>query len=282
MPLTFFAKKPILLFLLLGLISTPLIGQQYGLQLHSLRNEFASDAAGTMSKVREMGFRDVEMAGTFGMSFPELIKLIAANDLNVVSFGVDFDRLVRNPQEVVDEARAYGAKYIVCSWIPHEAGKFSLADAENAISVFNNAARVIASNGLLFCYHPHGYEFKAHGEDTLFDYMMTKFDQRFVYLELDVFWVKQAGQDPLSVLKKYPSRFVLLHLKDRKPGTPNTDNGQIAAESNVVLGTGDIGIAEIIKEAKRLGIRHYFIEDESPNAERQLPQSLAYLRSLQQ
>jgi sugar phosphate isomerase/epimerase len=275
-------KKPALFFLVLVLLSTPSIGQQYGLQLYSLRKQLAQDATATMAKVRDMGFRDIEMPGTFGLPFPELIRLLAANELNVVSFGADFETLAKNPQQVVDEARAYGAKFIVCSWIPHQNGSFGLADAEKAIAIFNNAAKIIASNGLLFCYQPHGYEFKSYGEETLFDYMMTKFDQRFVYLEMDVFWVKQAGQDPVSMLKKYPSRFVLLHLKDRKIGTANSTNGQTDVDSNVVLGTGDIGIAEIIKEAKRLGIRHYFIEDESPNAETQLPQSLAYLRSLQQ
>ena len=118
-------------------------------------------------------------------------------------------------------------------------------------------------------------------DGTLFDYMMEKLDKRYVYLELDVFWIKQAGQDPLELLKKYASRFVLMHLKDRKIGTPNTDNGHGDLESNVVLGSGDVGIAEIMKEAKRLGIKHYFIEDESSNVEVQLPKSLAYLESLE-
>lgn len=282
MPPAFLVKKSVLFNLLLALVSLPVFGQQYGLQLYSLRNQLAQDAPGTMAKVREMGFREVEMPGTMGMPFPDLIRLLAANQLDVVSFGVDFETLATNPQKVADEARSYGARFVVCSWIPHELGHFNEADAEKAIAVFNNAAKVIASNGLLFCYHPHGYEFKQHGEGTLFDYMMTKFDQRFVYLEMDVFWVKQAGQDPVSILKRYPTRFVLIHLKDRKPGTRPTNNGKVDAESNVVLGSGDVGIADIIKEAKRLGIRHYFIEDESPNAEKQLPQSLAYLRSLQQ
>ena len=73
-----------------------------------------------------------------------------------------------------------------------------------------------------------------------------------------------------------------MHLKDRKVGTPNSDNGKSDVGTNVILGTGDVGIAEIIREAKKLGIKHYFLEDESPNAEEQLPKSLAYLKSLQQ
>jgi sugar phosphate isomerase/epimerase len=278
----FCAYKSKFLGLLLFFLTPALFAQEYGLQLYSLRNQFAQDVQGTMAKVKAMGFKNVEMAGTFGLSFPNLMKLIAQNELNVVSFGVDFERLEKEPQLVADEARAYGAQFIVCFWIPHDGDNFTLEDVEKAANVFNTAAKIISSNGMLFCYHPHGYEFKPYQGGTLFDYMMEKLDQRYVYLEMDVFWIKQAGQEPLALLKKYASRFVLLHLKDRKIGTPNTDNGHGDLETNVVLGTGDVGIAEIIREAKKLGIKHFFIEDESSNVEEQIPKSLAYLKSLQQ
>jgi sugar phosphate isomerase/epimerase len=271
-------KKSVLIIFLLFLTQS-LFAQEFGLQLYSLRNQFAKDAPGTMAKVKAMGFKNVEMAGTLGLSFPELIKLLAQNELNVVSFGGDYERLEKSPQRLVDEARSYGAQYVVCFWIPHDS-IFTLEDADKAIAVFNAAGKVVSQNGMIFCYHPHGYEFKPYQNGTLFDYMMEKLDKRYVYLELDVFWIKQAGQDPLQLLRKYSSRFVLLHLKDRKIGTSDTDNGHGDLESNVVLGSGDVGIAEIMKEAKRLGIKHYFIEDESSNAEIQLPKSLAYLRSL--
>jgi sugar phosphate isomerase/epimerase len=183
---------------------------------------------------------------------------------------------------VAEEARSYGAQFVVCAWIPHEDDKFDTSDVDRATEIFNAAGRIISGYGLLLCYHPHGYEFKAHGDSTLFDYMVKKLDQRYVYMEMDVFWMKQAGQDPLALLKRYPTRFVLMHLKDRKVGTPNTDNGKSDVEANVILGTGDVGIAEIVREAKKLGIKHYFLEDESSKAEDQLPKSLAYLKSLQQ
>lgn len=282
MALAFRENKSKLTFLFLIFLSSSLSAQQYGLQLYSLRNQFTKDVAATMGKVKAMGFKDVEMAGTFGLPFPDVMKLLAANELNVVSFGVDYEELAKEPQKVAEEARAYGAKYVVCFWIPHAKDSFNVDDADKAVKVFNNAAKIISAYGMLFCYHPHGYEFKPYKDGTLFDYMMTKLDQRCVYLEMDVFWIKQAGQDPLTLLRAYPTRFVLLHLKDRKIGTANTYNGHGDLESNVVLGTGDVGIADIVKEAKRLGIKHYFIEDESSHVEDQIPKSLAYLKSLQQ
>ena len=97
----------------------PLLPPRFRLQLYSLRNEFAKDVPGTMAKVKEMGFKNVEMAGTYALPFPDLMKLLAANELNVVSFGVDFDKLQKYPQTLADQARAYGAQYMVCFWIPH-------------------------------------------------------------------------------------------------------------------------------------------------------------------
>jgi sugar phosphate isomerase/epimerase len=141
-------------------------------------------------------------------------------------------------------------------------------------------SEIISQNGLSLCYHPHGYEFRPFGKGTLFDHLAGHTDPHYLNFEMDVFWVKHPGQDPVALLRKYPSRFPLLHLKDRKPGTIGNQNGRADEETNVVLGQGDIDIAAIMKEANRVGVKHYFIEDESLQSEEQIPKSLAYLRKL--
>jgi len=112
------------------------------------------------------------------------------------------------------------------------------------------------------------------------DYMVTHMNPAYANFEMDVFWVKNAGQEPTALLKKYAGRFILMHLKDRKPGTPGNLDGTADVESNVVLGQGDVGIAEIMKIAKKSGVKQFFIEDESSRSFEQVPQSLAYLKSL--
>ncbi|HTE34093.1 MAG TPA: sugar phosphate isomerase/epimerase [Chryseolinea sp.] len=273
--------KAIAALMLFGVVSCTCLAQEIGLQLYSLRNQFAKDAAGTMARVKDMGVKEIELSGTYGLDFPEFIKIIAENELTVVSFGTEFEKLRDFPQAVADEARSYGAKYVVCSWIPHEDGSFTSSDVDRAAEVFNDAGKIMARNGLLLCYHPHGYEFKVEGDSTIFNYVMKKFDTRFVQFEMDVFWLKQAGQDPIELLKKYRSRWVLMHLKDRKRGTPDSHDGHADDESNVVLGDGDVGISEIMAEAKRMGIQHFFIEDESSRAEQQIPKSLNFLKALE-
>ena len=257
-----------------------LSAQEIGLQLYSLRNEFKTDVPGTLAKIKEWKIKLIEGGGTYGLPVDEYKKLLQQNNLEMVSYGAGFEELAENPQAVIDNAKAFGAKFIMCAWVPHEEGEFTMDDVKKAIDVFSKAGKLMYENGLKFCYHPHGYEFRPYGKGTQFDYMVENTDPRYVNFEMDVFWVKHPGQDPVALLKKYPNRFLMLHLKDREPGTKGNQEGRAPDETNVVLGKGDVGIADIMKEAKKIGIKYYFIEDESPKAAEQIPQSLAFLRTL--
>jgi sugar phosphate isomerase/epimerase len=261
-------------------VTSFLTAQEIGLQLYSLRNQFKTDVPGTLAKIKSWGIKEIEGGGTYGLSMDEYKKLLAQNGLKMVSIGVGFEKLADNPQAVVDEAKAFGSKYVMCSWIPHNGDDFTIEDMKKAQDVFTKAGKLLQQNGITFCYHIHGYEFRPYEGGTLFDYLVKNTDPRYVNFEMDVFWVKHPGQDPVALLNKYPNRFKMLHLKDRKPGTENSQSGHAPDETNVVLGQGDVGIGEIMKAAKKIPVRHYFIEDESPISEEQIPQSLRYLKSL--
>jgi sugar phosphate isomerase/epimerase len=254
--------------------------QEIGLELYSLREKFKTDVPGALATIKSWGIHEIEGGGTYGLPMDEYKKLLAQNDIRMVSVGADFNALAKNPQTAIDEAKAFGAKYIMCSWIPHNGDEFSIEDIKKAIDVFNTAGKQIHDAGLSLCYHPHGYEFRPYEGGTLFDYLAQHTDPKYVNFEMDVFWVKHPGQDPVALMQKYPNRFVLMHLKDRKPGTEGNQNGRAPEETNVVLGQGDVNIAAVMKEAKKIGIKHYFIEDESLIPEQQIPQSLAYLHQL--
>lgn len=251
-----------------------------GLELYSFRDQFAKDVPGTMAKVKQLGFREVEVAGTYGMSPGDFRKLLDQNGLKAIGTGASFEDLDRNVPKVLAEAKALGAKYVVCFWIPHVGDAFTVQNADQAIDVFNTAGKLLAENGVSLCYHTHGYEFQTYQDGTFFDYLAENFDPKSVNFEMDVFWVKAPGYDPVALLQKYPKRFPLMHLKDRKPGTPDSNTGRADVESNVTLGQGDVGIAAIMKQAKKLGVKHYFIEDESSRSMEQMPQSLAFLSGL--
>lgn len=274
-------KKCILACLLALLVFSPAVRAQteIGIQLYTLRNQFKNDVAGTLDLIQRWGIHEIEGGGTYGLPMEEFKKMLKDRKLTMVSVGADYKQLKENPQAAVDQAKAFGAKYVICTWIPHN-GEFSMENAKEAVDVFNKAGKALAANGLSLCYHAHGYEFGPWQSGTLFDYMMEKADPRYFNFEMDVFWVKHPGQDPVALLKKYPNRFPLMHLKDRKPGTVGNQKGEADVETNVVLGTGDVGIAAIMKAAKKAGVKHFFIEDESSRSVTQVPESLAYLKHL--
>jgi len=263
------------------LVSLCAIAQtKIGVQLYSFRNEFKTDIPGTLEKLSKMGVTEVEGGGSYGMSVPDFKALLDKNKLNVTSIGVDYKKLETDPQSVVDEAKLYGAKYVMCAWIPHNGDDFTLDDADKAIKVFNTAGKLLKENGITFCYHAHGFEFRPYNNGTLFDHLAKNMNPQYANFEMDVFWIKHPGQDPVALLKKYPGRFKMMHLKDRKPGTEGNQNGHADVETNVVLGSGDVGIAAIMKVAKKYGVEKFYIEDESSRSLEQVPQSLAFLKSL--
>lgn len=247
-------------------------------QLYSFRAQLAKDVPGTLAKVQKMGVTHVELAGTYGKTVPEFLQLLKQYKLTPIGTGADFDELAKNPQKTVDDAKTLGVKYVVCFWIPHQGNDFTIEDVRKATEVFNKAGKLLAEHGLHFCYHPHGYEFRPYGNGTLFDALAQGLDPKYVNFEMDTYWIKHPGQNPVALLQKYPKRFPLLHVKDRKIGTIGNQNGQTDVETNVVLGTGDVGLPSIMKEAKKIGVEYAIIEDESSRSETQVPQSIVFLK----
>lgn len=268
----------ILTLSLMVLISGQLYAQEIALQLYSLRNEMKEDVKGSHQLVADWGIKYIEGGGTYGMELEAYKNLISGLGLSMIAVGADYNQLKDNPQEIIDNAKAFGAKYATCFWIPHPSGQFSDKEMQEAIQVFNRAGKILKDAGITLTYHPHGYEFKPYGKRTLFDKMLVEANQ--FEFNMDVYWVKMGGGDPLAIMKKYPKKFPLLHLKDRAHGTPGNTNGQGDVETNVVLGTGDVDIRGLIKQAKKVGTKYLIIEDESSRSVQQIPQSVAYIKQV--
>ena len=258
----------------------PLFVAPIGVQTYSFRNYFPKDVVGTLDRIQEMGITEIE--GDAGRIDPaDYRKMCEERGISIPSTGAGFNELAEDPQKIVEKAKALGSKYVMCAWVPHEnRGNFDKMDADSAIAVFNAAGKVLQENGITFCYHAHGYEFQPHEDGTLMDYIIENTDPQYVSFEMDVFWVHFGGGDPVALLKKYPDRWKLMHLKDMKKGIPKDLTGGTDVEFNVPLGTGEIDMVGILKEGRKIGIAHYFIEDESSVVMDQVPKSIAWLKSL--
>lgn len=251
-----------------------------GLQLYTFRAQMPKDVPGMLKKISDMGIRYLEGGGTYNLSKEEYKKLLEKNNLRIVSYGAGFEELQKNPEDVAEKANFFGAEYVMCSWVPHQGEVFTLEDTKKAVEVFNRAGKVMKERGLKFMYHAHGYEFQPYEGGTYFDYMLSHMDPAYANFQMDVFWFRNSGQNPAEWLRRYPERFLTLHLKDRQHGTPDNVTAKADVESNVVLGAGDVDIAAVMKAAIKAGIKYAFIEDESSRSLQQVPQSIAYLKRL--
>jgi sugar phosphate isomerase/epimerase len=251
-----------------------------GLQLYSLREQFKKDVPRTLDEVKSFGIKYAELAGTYNLP-PEKFKAeLESRGIEAVSGHFPYDRFRDDPESIAREAQALGLKYAGCAWITHQ-GDFDEKTCREAAAVFNKAGEALAKQGLKFFYHTHGYEFQPHATGTLFDLLMTETNPKFVSYQMDIFWIVHPGQDPVKLLGKYGKRWELMHLKDMKKGTPTgLLTGKTEVTNDVALGTGQIDLPAVLRAAKKAGVKWYFIEDESPSSEQQIPQSLRFLEQV--
>ena len=256
-----------------------LVQKTPGIVSYTLRDSFSKDVPGTLDKIKAWGITDIEFSSLFGKTAPELRALLDQRGLKCSSYGVSYDAIDQKPDSILQNAQTLGVQYIRIGSIPHKTAA-TLEMMKNAAEVFNRFGKKAHEKGIMFCYHNHGFEFQPYENGTLFDYLVKETNPEHVGYEMDVTWTYLPGQDPAVLLAKYPKRFRLIHLKDVQKGVARSDKGSMANEQSVVLGTGQIDWPAVLKAARKSSIAHFYIEDESKAAEQQVPQSLAYLKSL--
>jgi sugar phosphate isomerase/epimerase len=245
-------------------------------QLWSFRHDFEKDVPATLRRVRALGFTRVELAGYYNLTAPQFKSELDRAGLTAISMHVGFDEVQSKLDEIIRDAKLFGVQDVGVPWIT---SPFTKADCEKAIAVFNQAGEKLATHGLTFFYHPHGYEFVPNegGAGTLFDLLMGKTNPKFVKLQLDTLHVAHPGQDPAALLRKYPGRFVSLHLKDLRRDKAPDNTGEVKDEDGRPLGQGKINWSTVLKEARTQRIKWYIIEDETPTVWQGIAQSLQYL-----
>jgi sugar phosphate isomerase/epimerase len=249
-----------------------------GLQLYSLRDQFAADGVpATLDRVRALGFREVELAGTYGMPPEEFRRQLDARGLDPVSGHFPYARWKSEPDAVAREAKLLGLRFAGCAWADHRA-PCDEKQCRETLEVFDRAGLACAAAGVRFFYHFHGFEFHPWKDGTLADLLISGSDPGRVSFQMDVLWILFPGQDPVSLFRRHPGHWVSMHLKDLKRGVETGSlAGKTDVRNDVVLGTGQADWPAIFREALAQGVRHYFIEDESPAVLEQIPGHLEYL-----
>jgi len=248
------------------------LGRPVGIQLYTVKQSMLDDPAGTLKKIREIGFGEVESAGFGKLSSKQFRQQLDGAGLTCPSAHLQFD--LNNLGATFEDAHALGAGYVVTGSLhalavdPKPAAAaatpgMSLDEAKRTAEIANRIGEAAKRAGLQYAYHNHDAEFADLGSaDTGFDLLLRETDPELVKFEIDCGWMAFAGRNPIDYFKKYPNRFPLIHVKDfLAPRDKSAGNAQMLGAE---LGRGMVDYKPIFAAAKKAGLQHYFVEQEGP------------------
>lgn len=230
--------------------------RKIGVQLYTIRGEIAKDAAGSIRKVAQLGFREVENFGYngkfFGMDAKAYRDLLTETGLSAPSGHYLLNNLRNGWDKAVDDAAAIGQKYMVLAFLmPNE--RKTADDYQKVAEILNKAGETCQKAGIQLGYHNHDFEFETTGGTLPFDILMGQTDPSLVKAELDLYWAVKANQQPLDLFRKYPGRIALWHVKDMDA---------TEKKNFTEVGSGTIDFASIFKAHKQSGMKHFFVEQD--------------------
>jgi sugar phosphate isomerase/epimerase len=232
-----------------------------GVQLYTIRNLIKDDnLLSLLQQIRAIGYEEVELfPAVYKHTERELTSILRRSGLTAASGHFNYEDFVSK----IPYAHRLGLKWMVCPMLP----KVQWGSPEGfrrAAAAFNQWGKQCQQHGMRFAFHNHNYEFQDLKGTTGFDILVKETDPELVWLEMDTYWITQAGRDPVLLLNQLGKRVRLLHLKDRKADFPTSQVLDASAEHFTELGNGTIQWRALLALAQRLGIEHYYVEqDES-------------------
>jgi sugar phosphate isomerase/epimerase len=221
-------------------------------QMYTLREETEKDFAATLKKVAELGYDGVEFAGYGGLSPKDVKTLLVELGLQAVSSHVPLVELESNLEQVIEDQKILGCKYIVCPYLMIE--RRNEDDYYALISLLDQVGERCRHEGLTLLYHNHDFELNRLSDGrTALDTIFEDTNPDNVKTELDVYWLTKAGENPVEWINRYKNRSPLVHLKDM-----TCDSEQFFAE----LGTGGVDIEAILNLGEAAGVKWWVVEQD--------------------
>jgi len=239
-----------------------------GLQLYSIRDAMTEDALGSLKKVSDMGYKNVELAdyvdGKFyGYTPKEFKKVVNDLGMEIISShtAVEAGGITQeNAQKMADDHAEVGVKYCVQPWVNDE--DRNVEKYKKMIADWNEVGKIMKGVGIQFAYHNHNFEFaNLDGIVPYYDIFMPEMDADLITMEIDMYWVTKAGQDPVEMINKYPGRFQLFHFKD---GSQKTEPYYEVVKDDITsVGSGYIDFKRIWAAREKAGMKYMFVEDDN-------------------
>jgi sugar phosphate isomerase/epimerase len=234
--------------------------------------ELKEDWQAALRQTVSYGYTEIEIGRFRGESAKTFLKDCSEIGIKPVAGGVTFSKDIDVVNKSLDSLNDMKLKYAVVYWPWLIGGPFKLEDCKITSDILNRTGEACKKKGLILCWHNHDKEFIPMEEGLPFDWLMNHTDKNLVKCEMDIYWVKKGGADPVEVLKKYKNRYGILHVKDM-----TGDARQTFAD----VGSGIIDFPAVFFEAADQGILHYFVEkDNALNGMETLKRSAEYLKNL--
>jgi sugar phosphate isomerase/epimerase len=247
------------------------LGKSYGAQLYTIRVAMEQDFEGSLCRVAQIGYREVEFAGLYGHDPIEVRALLDRYKLDAVASHADWRQLRDDPQKAIRDAKSLGTKYLVLAWLPREVRQ-TLVQWRWWVAQLNKVGETAAAEGIALLYHAHDFEYHAIDGVRPIDLLQEQLDPKFVNFEMDIYWTVKGGGDPVALLRQYPGRFPLAHVKDM----------QKASTGMADVGDGRIDFSSIFASAGKRDFLHKFVErDEASEPFETLRRSLAHMQSIE-
>lgn len=243
-------------------------------QLYSVRDLigkpelYAKNHVDVLKTIAEMGYTGVEAAsyrdGLFYGVTPEQFKSdVEAAGMEVVSSHTnrkltaeelasgDLTEALAWWDAAIPAHVAAGMRYVVC---PSMNIPETLEGLKVYCDYFNEIGRKCKDAGMKFGFHNHAREFKKVEDQVVIDYMLQNTDPELVFFQMDVYWAVYGNASPVEYFEKYPGRWILLHIKDKK------EIGQ----------SGMVGFDAVFSNAETAGMVEYVVEVEGCRNEKAL------------
>lgn len=243
-----------------------------GIQLYSVRDDMKKDAAGTLKKISDIGYRYVEHANYvdrkfYGYSPADFKKLLDGLNLNMGSGHTQLKKehwdSAKNDftdawKYTVDDAAVAGQKFVISPWLDEGLRK-NYDDFKSFMDIFNKSGELCRKAGMKFGYHNHDFEFNSElNGKKLYDLILQNTDPGLVAQQLDIGNLYNGGGVALDVVKKYPGRFELMHVKDEIKSSQGNEKYESA-----ILGTGIVQTKQVIDMGRKAGTTYFIVEQES-------------------
>jgi sugar phosphate isomerase/epimerase len=227
--------------------------QPVGVQLYTVRREMGRDFEGTLARVAEIGYTEVEFAGYFDRTPQQVRRALQQAGLKSPAAHISLDLLDEAWEETLGSAITIGHQSLVVAWIPQE--RRTLDGLMRVAALLDRAGEAALRAGLRLGYHNHEFEFTPVDGVVPYDLLLDRTDPARVQFEMDLYWIARGNGDPLAYFAKSPGRFPMVHVKDMDG---SADRGQTE------VGSGVLDFRGIFAHAAQAGIRHYFVEHDSP------------------